>query len=75
MREGTMPDFINILLPSIEHFHGVGYWVVFFAALLETTLAVGLILPGSTIILLLGALAARGYFDAGSLVFLPSWGR
>jgi undecaprenyl-diphosphatase len=69
-----MPDFINILLPSIEHFHGVGYWVVFFAALLETTLAVGLILPGSTIILLLGALAARGYFDAGSLVFFAFLG-
>jgi membrane protein DedA with SNARE-associated domain/membrane-associated phospholipid phosphatase len=62
-------DLINHLLPSIEHFRLGGYWVAFFAALLETTAGIGLLLPGSTIILLLGALAARGYLDTGDLLW------
>lgn len=51
------------LLPSIEHFHLLGYWVAFVAALLETALVVGLLLPGSTLLLLLGALTATGQLD------------
>lgn len=67
-------DLINHLLPSIEHFHIVGYWVAFFAALLETTVGIGLILPGSTIILFLGALSARGYLDTGDLLWFAILG-
>jgi len=59
----------NAILPSIEHFHILGYWVAFFAALLETTLAVGLFLPDSTLLLLLGALAAGSYLDFGGLLW------
>lgn len=62
-------DLINHILPSIEHFHIVGYWIAFFAALLETTIGIGLFLPGSTIILFLGALSARGYLDTGDLLW------
>lgn len=57
------------ILPSIEHFHLLGYWVALLAALLETTLGVGLLLPGSTLLLLLGALSAGGYFDFGDLLW------
>ena len=67
-------DLINHLLPSIEHFRVGGYWIAFFAALLETTIGIGLILPGSTIILLLGALAARGYLDLGDLIWFSVLG-
>jgi membrane protein DedA with SNARE-associated domain len=62
-------DLINHILPSIEHFRSVGYWIAFFAALLETTVGIGLILPGSTIILSLGALSAGGYLDTGDLIW------
>lgn len=62
-------NLINHMLPSLEHFHLAGYWVAFFAALLETTVGVGLFLPGSTIILFLGALSARGYLDIGDLIW------
>jgi len=62
-------DLINYMLPSIEHFHIGGYWIAFFAALLETTVGIGLLLPGSTIILFLGALSARGYLDTGDLIW------
>ncbi len=62
-------DLIHHLLPSIEHLHAGGYWIAFFAAFLETTVAVGLFLPGSTLILFLGALSARGHFDTGDLIW------
>ena len=62
-------NLINYILPSIEHFHMGGYWVAFFAALLETTLGLGIFLPGSTIILFLGALSARGFLDTGDLIW------
>ncbi len=67
-------DLINNILPSIEHFHSVGYWIAFFAALLDTTIGIGLILPGSTIILFLGALSARGYLDVGDLIWFSVLG-
>lgn len=54
---------VSVILSSLEQVHHAGYWIAFFAAFFETTLAIGLILPGSTLILILGALAARGSFD------------
>lgn len=62
-------DFIYSLLPQIEHFHTIGYWIVFLATLLETLIGIGLIIPGSIIILLMGALSARGYFDIGGIIW------
>ncbi|MBU3982611.1 MAG: hypothetical protein KJ985_03845 [Proteobacteria bacterium] len=67
-------DFINNMLPAIEHFRVGSYWLAFFAALLETTIGIGLILPGSTIILFLGALSARGYLDIGDLIWFSVLG-
>lgn len=61
--------FYTSILPSIEHFHLIGYWVAFFAALFETALVVGLLLPGSTLLLLLGALSAAGQLDFGDLLW------
>lgn len=58
-----MDQYLKALLPTIEHFHQLGYWAAFLAALLETALVVGLLLPGSTLLLLLGALAAGGHLD------------
>ncbi|MEO8838671.1 MAG: LssY C-terminal domain-containing protein [Herbaspirillum sp.] len=62
-------NFFTSILPLIEHFHLLGYWVAFFAALLETALVVGLLLPGSVILLLLGALSASGHLDFGDLLW------
>ncbi len=46
-----------------------GYWFAFFAALAETVFLVGLFLPGSTLLLMMGMLAGQGYFDIGDLLF------
>ncbi len=67
-------DLINHIIPSIEHFKIGGYWIAFSAALLETTVGIGLFLPGSTIILFLGALSARGYLDTGDLIWFAVLG-
>ena len=67
-------NFIQSILPAIEHFHMIGYWIALLAALLETTIGIGLIIPGSTIILFMGALAAKGYFDLGDLIWFGTIG-
>lgn len=64
-----MDKILTLLLPSIEHFQLLGYWFAFFAALFETVIVVGLFFPGSTLLLLLGALAANGQFDFGDLLW------
>ena len=67
-------NFIQSLLPAIEHFHLIGYWIALLTALFETTIGVGLFIPGSTIILFTGALAAKGYFDLGDLIWFAAIG-
>jgi len=61
-------ELIHKLLPSLANLGSWGYLIAFLAALLETTIGIGLILPGSTIILFLGALAGQGYLDPGDLI-------
>lgn len=53
-------DIGQSLTALLAPFHALAYWLAFAAALLETTLVVGLLVPGSTFILVLGALCARG---------------
>lgn len=60
---------VNSITPAVEHLRVLGYWIAFFSAMIETTLIAGLILPGSTIILFLGALSAYGYLDMGDLLW------
>lgn len=67
-------DFIQSLLPAISQFHLIGYLIGFFVALLETVIGIGLFLPGSTILLFMGALAASGYFDLGDLLLFAAVG-
>ncbi len=63
-----MQDGINQFLPSLVAVHSFAYWFAFFAALAETTLLLGLLVPGSTALLLLGAYAA-----SGQLEFIGLW--
>ena len=70
----SITNLIQLLLPTIEHFYMLGYWIAFGAALLETTIGIGLLVPGSTIILLMGTLVAKGYFDLGDLLWFAVLG-
>lgn len=53
-------QWLQSLMPYIQHLSGWIYWIAFLAALVETVLVVGLFLPGSTLLLLLGAMSAGG---------------
>jgi len=60
----------QLIISFLGHFHNhiIAYLIALFSALLETVIGIGWIFPGSTIILLMGALAAKGYFDLGDLI-------
>ena len=58
-----MDNLLNNWLPTLDNFHYLIYWLAFFAALLETVLFVGLLIPGSTALLFVGAYAATGNVD------------
>jgi membrane protein DedA with SNARE-associated domain len=62
-------DLINSLLPEIEQFQILGYWVLFLIALLESLAFVGMLVPGTFFIILFGSLAANGYFSLVSLIW------
>lgn len=62
-------DLTTILFPALEHFQGLRYWLAFAAALAETALVVGLFIPGSVTLLLMGAYAAGGQLDFTALLW------
>jgi membrane protein DedA with SNARE-associated domain len=67
-------DLINSLLPKIEHFQFLGYWVVLLISLLESLAFVGIVVPGSTFIVFVGALTARGYWDLADMIWFAAVG-
>lgn len=65
-----MMDSLTQTASSLAQSAGLwGYWFALFAALAETVLLLGLFLPGSTLLLLMGMLAGQGFFDLGDLLF------
>lgn len=67
-------EYINTLLPALEHFRMLGYWVVLLVSLLESLAFVGVVVPGAVFVVFAGSLAAKGYFDLGDLVWFASAG-
>ncbi len=67
-------DFREIVFFIVENSHHYGYVTAFLAALLETIFIIGLFLPGSTIILFLGLLAAQGHLKIEILFLLAVGG-
>ncbi len=67
-------EIINKLLPHIENFRMLGYWLVLLVSLLESLVLVGVIVPGAVVVVFAGALAAQGYFDLGDLIWFAAIG-
>lgn len=63
-----MEHLTQAILGLVESIGVFGYWVAFVAALAETVLVVGLIMPGSSFLLLMGVLAGQGALDLGDLL-------
>ena len=67
-------EIINNLLPQLEHFRILGYWLVLLISLLESLVLVGVIVPGAVVVVFAGTLAAQGYFDIGDLIWFAAIG-
>lgn len=61
-------QLFSSITPTLQHFHMLGYWLAFFAAFLETAFLIGLLIPGSTVLLLLGAYSTGGQLDWGIML-------
>ena len=46
----------------MEHYRLLGYWAVFFVSFLESFAFVGAFIPGALFVVLMGALAAKGFY-------------
>ncbi len=69
-----MESFFAALLPKLEHLGWWSYWIVFFAAFLESLPLVGSFIPGTTIVAFLGFLASQGFVDFGDLLWFVGIG-
>jgi membrane protein DedA with SNARE-associated domain/membrane-associated phospholipid phosphatase len=66
--------YINTILPALEHFRMLGYWIVLLLSLLESLAFIGVVVPGAVIVVFAGALAAKGFFDLGDLIWFAAAG-
>jgi len=65
-----MMDSITQATLSLAQSAGLwGYWFSLLAALTETAFLLGMLVPGSALLLLMGMLAGQGVFDLGDLLF------
>lgn len=67
-------SFLNNILPSLIHLGIWGYWLVLLAALLESLVFAGVLVPGSTVVVLAGFLSSQGYLDIGDLIWFAAIG-
>lgn len=58
-----MHDIQHVILPFIEKFSSYDALIAFMSAFGETLIGLGWLLPGSTILLVMGVLAGQGYMD------------
>lgn len=62
------------ILPALQHAHGYGYWIIFFASLLESLAFVGIFIPGTVVVAVAGFAAAQGYLDATTAIWFAALG-
>ncbi len=68
-------DFMtHVLLPALSHLGVWGYWLVFLIAFAESVVLVGEVVPGSTLVIFAGFLAAQGVWDIGDLMWFAALG-
>lgn len=67
-------DYLNSLLPIIEHFRILGYWIIFFVSLIESFAFIGIVIPGTTFIIFVGFVSAKGFLDLGDAIIFAAAG-
>ncbi len=59
---------LSFLIPTLQNLNDFGYWLTLLAAFFESLAFVGILIPGSGLIALMGFLSAGGYFHFGNLM-------
>lgn len=67
-------DYLNYFLPEIKNLGIFWYWLVLIVSLLESLAFVGVIIPGSLLVITAGFLSAYGYFDISDLIWFTAIG-
>ena len=67
-------NFLTNILPSLSHLGVWGYWLVLLFSLLESLVFVGVIVPGSIVVVFAGFLSSQGYLDIGDLIWFATIG-
>lgn len=67
-------EFINHLLPAIEHLGAFSYWIILLSSLLESVAFIGAVFPGAVFLLFAGFLAAQGSFELGDAIWFAALG-
>ncbi|HPN14794.1 MAG TPA: DedA family protein [bacterium] len=60
----------DYLLEYANQYQAWGYWLILIFSCLESLAVVGMLVPGTTITIVLGLLASEGLFDIKLLIFL-----
>lgn len=61
-------NYIQSFVNSLIDYNTIAYLIALIIAFAETTIGIGLLIPGSTIILFMGGMAAKGYFNLFYLI-------
>ncbi len=67
-------EYLLSLVPKFEHLGLLIYWIVLIVSSLESTAFIGLVIPGTTILIFAGFLAAQGIVDFGDLIWFAAAG-
>jgi len=67
-------DYLNSLLPAIENFGLLGYWIIFLISIVESIAFIGLFVPGTVLLVAIGALCSKGILNAGDVIWFASAG-
>jgi undecaprenyl-diphosphatase len=64
-------DYLIDLTIRLGHW---GYWVIFLGAMLESAAFLGVLVPGESLVLVAGFIAAQGLLDLGDLIWVVAIG-
>lgn len=67
-------ESLNSFIPALESIGVLGYWIVFLICLAEALPFVGLLIPGTVLVVFFGFLSAQGYLDMGDLIWFATAG-
>ena len=69
-----MEHFFNTIAAVIERADVIAYWLILLVSFAESIPALGLMVPGATLVVLAGFVSAQGYLDMTDLIVFAALG-